>query len=122
MRLVLVDNDADALDLVVLDLRLEGHDVVATATNGDDAVAACERVRPDVLVVDYRMAPGIDGVEVARRVLNAGTARRVLLYSNYSHPATVEAARVAGAHWLRKGDVRSLRAAVAEPLSPIDRP
>jgi len=121
VRLVLVDNDSDALDLIVLDLRLEGHDIVATADDGASAVAACERTRPDVLVVDYRMPPGIDGVEVARRVLTAGTAGRVVLYSNYANPVTVAAARAAGARWLRKGDLRALRAALAaRPFTPHD--
>lgn len=112
MRLVLADNDDGALELLQLDLGLEGHDVVAAVADGESAVAACEAERPDVLVVDFRMPPGIDGVEVARQVLAAGTADRVLVYSNYLDPAVVARAEALGARWLVKGDLRALRVAV----------
>jgi DNA-binding NarL/FixJ family response regulator len=120
VRLVLVDNDEGALELIDLDLRLEGHEVVATAPDGEGAVAACAAHRPDVLVVDYRMPPGIDGVEVARQVLRAGTAGAVLLYSNYLDPRAVAAAESVGARWLVKGQLAALRAAVL--ASGHDRP
>jgi CheY-like chemotaxis protein len=113
VRLVLADNDQDALDLLELDLRLEGHEIVALAADGESAVDACERARPDVLVVDYRMPPGIDGVEVARRVIAGGTAGAVLLHSNYLDRAVVARAEALGARWLRKGDLAALRAAVS---------
>jgi DNA-binding NarL/FixJ family response regulator len=112
VRLVLVDNDEGALDLLELDLRLEGHEIVATAADGAGAVAACAAERPDVLVVDYRMPPGIDGVEVARRVLAAGTAGGVVVHSNYLDGRVVAEATALGARWQVKGDLTALRAAV----------
>ena len=112
MRLVLADNDQGALDLIELDLGLEGHEIVATASDGAGTVAACAETRPDVVVVDYRMPPGIDGVEVARRVLADGTAGGVVIYSNYVDPKVVAAAEAIGARWEVKGDLTSLRAAV----------
>src|SRR5438093_10408930 len=81
VRLVLADNDDGALDLIALDLGLEGHDIVGLARSGEEAVAQCEAHRPEVLVVDYRMPPGIDGVEGARRVLAGGRGARVIISS-----------------------------------------
>ena len=107
--MVVADNDPDALDLAVTDLRLEGHEVVAVAADGDEAVAACREHRPDVLVVDYRMPPGPDGLEVARRVLAEQLAARVVLYTNYASTALARAADRAGARFLAKGNVRALR-------------
>jgi DNA-binding NarL/FixJ family response regulator len=112
VRLVIADNDRDALDLIALDLRLEGHEVAAAVSDGAGAVDACDRERPDVLVVDYRMPPGMDGVEVAKRVLAGATASRVIVYSNYQDPAVIRAAQRAGARWLQKGDLAALRQAV----------
>jgi len=112
VRVVLADNDPDALELLELDLRLEGHVIVATVADGAAAVDACDDLRPDVLVVDHRMPPGIDGVEAARRVLAARSARHVIVYSNYVDPAVVASAESIGARWLRKGDLARLRAAV----------
>ena len=38
MRLVVADNDSEALDLLVTDFKLEGHDIVGTAYGGDRAL------------------------------------------------------------------------------------
>jgi DNA-binding NarL/FixJ family response regulator len=112
VRLVLADNDQSALDLIDLDLRLEGHDVVALAHDGAEAVAACAAHRPDVLVVDYRMPPGSNGVEVATQVLAANTADRVIVYSNYTDPYVIACAEAVGATWLAKGRLDALRTAL----------
>jgi DNA-binding NarL/FixJ family response regulator len=122
VRLVLVDNDDGALELIQLDLGLEGHDIVATAVDGAGAIGACAAERPDVLVVDHRMPPGIDGLEVACQVLAAGTAGAVVIYSNYDDPRAVAAAERAGARWLVKGDLVALRRAVVAGASGHDRP
>ena len=113
-RVVVVDNDPEALDLAVTDLRLEGHDIVGTATNGDDAVRLCAELEPEVLVVDYRMAPGPNGAEVAHRVLARQPELRVVVYSNYDSPEVRRAVRQAGARFLVKGDLRALRRAVRQ--------
>ena len=101
-----------ALELLELDLRLEGHEIVALAADGEGAVRCCAEHRPDVLVVDYRMPPGPDGLVAGRKVLEAQTAGRVIVYSNYVDAAVVQAAEAAGLQWLRKGDLATLRAAV----------
>jgi CheY-like chemotaxis protein len=110
--LVIADNDPTALDLAVLDLGLEGHDIVATAVDGEGAVAACADHRPDVLIVDYRMPPGIDGLEAARRVVAQGLAGHVILYTNYDRPHVRDGAAAAGIAFLLKGDLDVLRAVV----------
>jgi len=116
---VVADNDTDALDLVVTDLTLEGHDVVGTARDGEQALAVCAEFRPDVLVTDYRMPPGPDGVTVAAQARAAGIARRVIVYSNYPDPRIVRAATRAGAVFLEKGNLGALRRAVtADTCTP----
>lgn len=106
------DNDDVALDLVVTDLRLEGHDIVATAVTGEDAVERCAETEPDVLVVDLRMPPGIDGVEAARRVLAARPGTRVVLHTNHLDPSALEASARLGMAYVLKGELRALRKAV----------
>jgi CheY-like chemotaxis protein len=110
LRLVLVDNDEAVLALLLLDLRLEGHEIVATATDGESAVLVCEEQQPDVLVVDLRLGPGIDGLEVARRVRREGL--RVVLHTNYVTPEVVQSATSAGAAVIEKGSLGALRRAV----------
>jgi len=115
VRLVLVDNDAAALELVELDLALEGHEIVGTARQGEEAVALVEREQPDVVVLDYRMPPGVDGIETARRIRKRWPKVRVLLYSNYIRDELLKEADRIGATYLRKGDLAALRRAVITP-------
>jgi CheY-like chemotaxis protein len=111
-RIVVADNDRDALDLLVLDLELEGHTIVGAVMQGEDAVEMVERLRPDVLVVDYRMPPGVDGLEVVRLVREIPGLRTVL-YSNYHDRRLREQTAKLGATYLQKGQLSALRRAVA---------
>ena len=65
--LICVIEDEDVIaGAVAARLRAEGFDV-ETAADGPEGVALCERMRPDLVVLDL-MLPGIDGLEVCRRV------------------------------------------------------
>ena len=56
-------------------LGRQGFDVVATAADGDEALAACNEHRPDAMTLDLHM-PGLDGLGVLR-ALRAGKAEPV---------------------------------------------
>jgi len=112
VRLVIADNDAGALELLVVDLTLEGHDVVGTASHGAEAVDLCLALDPDALVVDFRMPPGINGVEVARQLRELRPDLKIVIYSNYRSRDMVEGARKSGAVLLEKGSLRALRRAL----------
>jgi len=114
LRLVIADNDPAALELAVTDLTLEGHEVVATATDGDAAVAACLATNPDVVVIDHRMPPGPAGLDVAARLRVEAPEVGVVLYTNYQDRAVVEGAAAVGATYVPKGSLRHLRRAVLE--------
>lgn len=114
VRVVLVDNDPGALELLELDLGLEGHEIVGTAAQGEEGVELVATVRPDVAVIDYRMPPGIDGLEVARRLRRRTPDVRVLMYSNHVRAELVDEADRIGVQYLRKGDLDGLRRAVVD--------
>src|SRR5438270_4805501 len=106
LRVVVADNDPEALDLVVTDLTLEGHVVVGTASRGEEAVELCRTLMPDALVVDFRMPPGINGVEAATRIGAEQPDLRVVLYTNYLNSDVARGARRAGATLIEKGNLR----------------
>lgn len=57
-------------------------EVVAEADDGAAAVAAVLEHRPDVVLMDLRM-PVLDGIAATRRVVQAGTATRVLILTTF---------------------------------------
>ncbi len=68
--ILLVDDEANIVALQRLYLEREGFRV-ATASNGEVALAEIERLQPDFVVLDV-MLPGVDGLEVCRRLRAAG--------------------------------------------------
>lgn len=65
-NILVVDDDARVLKSVERVLAEAGFSVI-TATNGPDALEIMRRDRPDLVVLDIIM-PGMDGIEVCRRV------------------------------------------------------
>ena len=76
-RILLADDNNDALESLATLLQLGGHDVV-TASNGALALECAERHRPEVMLLDIGM-PIVDGYEVARRVRVQPWGRRITL-------------------------------------------
>jgi signal transduction histidine kinase len=66
VRVLVVDDEGDARDLVATVLRRAGADVL-TAVSVAEALAVCERDRPDVLLSDLEM-PGEDGYALIRKL------------------------------------------------------
>lgn len=111
-RVVVADNDPAALELVMTDLSLEGHDVVGSCTTGQEAIDLCLSLSPDVLVTDHRMPPGPHGAEVAERLLVVAPRVRVVVFTNYQDADLVARIRRSGATYVAKGSLRALRRAV----------
>jgi CheY-like chemotaxis protein len=111
MRVVIADNDPDALELALTDLRLEGHEVHA-ATDAASARELVDSVEPDVVVLDHRMPPGRTGLDLAEELVEAGTGARIVIYSNYQDPTLRSRAAHIDVPFLAKGNLRLLRAAV----------
>lgn len=67
LRVVLVDDDGRFRAVARRTLVAEGVEVVADVDDGAKAVAAIALWRPDVVLLDIGL-PGMDGLEVARRL------------------------------------------------------
>jgi len=112
LRVVVADNDPGALELVLTDLRLEGHDIVGSCLDGTTAIDLCLELRPDVAVIDHRMPPGPHGLEVAERLARDAPEVRVVVFTNYQDLDLIARVRASGATYLPKGNLRALRRAV----------
>ncbi len=109
---------ADARPMVRAGVRslLEGADgieVVAEAPDGELALAAVRRYRPDVVLMDIRM-PVLDGLAATRRLVADGAAARVLVLTTFDLDEYVfEALRAgAGGFLLKDATAEELIAAV----------
>ncbi len=94
LRILLAEDDP--LTLFVLQQRLAdlGHQVVARANNGREAIRQNKLHNPDLVLMDVKM-PGMDGIEAAK-VIMAQTETPVVLITAYSDDDTVERAQQAG--------------------------
>lgn len=94
MRVLVVDDNNDILDLLQRVLRVGGHQVV-TARDGIDALQQEATTRPDIVVCDVNL-PGIDGWEVCRR-LKAKRDVPVMLLTVRAEEADIARSHDAGA-------------------------
>lgn len=72
---LVVDDDRVIVSLLQLNFEIEGYDVL-TATGGEAGLAQARQGRPDIIVLDVMM-PGIDGLEVARRLRTEDETRGI---------------------------------------------
>ena len=73
----------------------DGFTVVGEADDGDSALGAIDRLEPDVALVDIRL-PGMNGIELARRIVAGYPSMTVLILSAYDDDDYVRAALNAG--------------------------
>jgi DNA-binding NarL/FixJ family response regulator len=81
LRVVLVDDDARFRATARRSLSADGVEVVAEVADGEHAVATVEAWQPDVVLLDIAL-PGVDGLEVARRLRAIGSRAAVVLVSS----------------------------------------
>lgn len=70
-------------------------EVIGTVTDGLELLAAAERLQPDLVITEVMM-PGLDGIEVTRRLQAVASGVKVVILSNHAEPSYVRAAFEAG--------------------------
>lgn len=118
--ILVADDSMTILAMVSSRLTRAGYDVV-TATRGDDALRLVQENRPRLVLLDVEM-PGLDGVEVARRIREdatlAGTS--ILLLTSLSEESHIAAGMAAGAdaYLTKPFSPQDLQAQVEQLLDP----
>jgi len=69
-RVLVVDDEEDILELIEHNLKNEGYEV-QSVTTGENALRTASENTPDLIVLDL-MLPGVDGLEVCRRLKENG--------------------------------------------------
>ncbi len=97
VRVLITDDNEDALTSLAQLLRLSGHEV-RTAQDGAEALAAVTHFMPEVALLDIGLPGGMDGYELARRLRAEGGLGGVMLVAmtGYGQPEDVARAAAAG--------------------------
>jgi DNA-binding NarL/FixJ family response regulator len=97
VRILIADDHAVVRAGLRALLERHGHfRVVAEASNGEEAIAKAQEIKPDVAVLDIRM-PGMSGIEACRRIVETVEGCRVIMLTSYAEDELLFAAIQAGA-------------------------
>jgi DNA-binding NarL/FixJ family response regulator len=97
-RLVIIEDQTAIREMLVEILRLDSnYELVGEAGDGQAAVQLILDAKPDVIVLDAKL-PGLNGVDILRRVAKKLPQSRVLVFSGHENPVLVRDMLEAGAH------------------------
>jgi DNA-binding NarL/FixJ family response regulator len=112
---ILIADDHDVVRRGLRDILQErsGWEVVAEASNGQDAISATLKYKPDIAIVDYSL-PLLNGIEVTRQIHTRAPQTQVLIFTMHDSETLLQQALQAGARgFLLKSDAdESLIAAI----------
>ena len=89
MAVLLVDDDRDLIDVLTYILRREGYEVIA-AYDGEQGWERFQEEGPELVVLDANM-PGLDGMEVCRRIREISTIPVIMLTARTDEADVVRA-------------------------------
>ena len=115
--LVADDHPVFRLGLCSLLSSHEGWEICGEAADGRETVEKCERLKPDLLILDICL-PHLNGVDAARRILRNNPAQKILVVTDVNSEQVVQDCLAAGVRgWIFKSDaINDLTLAVEELL------
>ena len=98
IRVLVVDDDVEIVELFVDVLSADGRFEVATAQTGYDAGVQTQQFKPDIVILDY-MLPDINGNVVCKTIRENPDLQdmKILIISGVVNPADVDTLMAAGA-------------------------
>lgn len=97
-RLVIIEDQTAIREMIVEILRLDkNYELVGESGDGQEALNICLELKPDLLVLDAKL-PGLNGVDILRRLVKKHPSVRVLVFSGHENPVLVREMLEAGAH------------------------
>ncbi len=115
--ILVVDDSEEQIDIATSILGKLGYRVTGV-NSGEAAVNYMKKHKPDLVILDLIMEPGIDGLETFKRIKKIRPDQKAIIASGYSESARVEQARALGAgSYVKKPYViREIAAAVKQEL------
>ena len=94
-KILVVDDEADFINLVKTRLEAANYDVVV-AYDGKEALGKIKSEKPDAVLLDV-MIPGIDGLNVLKKIRKENKALPIFIVTAFSDKEKFELARKLGA-------------------------
>jgi two-component system chemotaxis response regulator CheY len=83
MRVLIVDDRKEMLDVIEEVLKMRGDEVVARASTGEQAVELYDEMNPDLVLMDI-LLPDISGAEATRRIIEKDGKAKILAISAFN--------------------------------------
>ena len=117
-RVLIVDDLREQRDLATHILVKLGYEVTSVAS-GEEAIEYIKMYPVDLVVLDMMMAPGIDGLETYRRILDIRPAQKAVIVSGYAENERVREvlAKGAGAYVRKPYVARQIGSAIRDVLN-----
>ncbi|MSU70308.1 MAG: response regulator transcription factor [Opitutaceae bacterium] len=97
-RLVIIEDQTAIREMLAEIIRLDAtYKLVGESGDGQSAQNLCLELKPDLLVLDAKL-PGLNGVDLLRRIGKKLPDMRVLVFSGHENPTLVRDMLEAGAH------------------------
>src|SRR3990172_7971932 len=97
-RLVIIEDQTAIREMLAEILRTDPtYKIVGESGDGQSAYQLCLDVKPDLIVLDAKL-PGLNGVDLLRRINKVLKGHRVLVFSGHENPVLVREMLEAGAH------------------------
>ena len=117
-RILIVDDNVDAADLLALVLRGEGHEV-ETVYSSEAALERAQATNPEIMLLDIGL-PEMDGYEVARRLRSSSVLKDIRLIALTGYGQATDRARTRAAgfddHLVKPVEVQALKRSMAGPV------
>ncbi len=117
-RILVIDDDPEVVDILVTTLRDEGYGVLGALTS-DEGLKLVILSRPDLVLLDI-MLPGMNGIEVLKRIRSINPTIKVVMVTGNTDPVLAREALELGAlaYVDKPFDFAYLKRIVAMALQP----
>ena len=78
MKIIIVDDDCLVVSSLKTILKANGFDIIATGSNGNEAISLFNEYKPDILLMDIRMQ-NMTGIEASEKILAEHSDAKILL-------------------------------------------
>jgi len=100
-KLLLIDDEESIIRVLSISLKSDGYDV-ATASNGEEGIKLFRKESPDIVLTDIKM-PGMDGIEVLKRVKKLNPDTEVIVVTGHGDmDSAIEALQYGASDFINK--------------------